>query len=148
MLADPRLTFRAMRVPQRLAALAIVALLAAPGTALAQSAGDNQYQDPFGNQGSGGGSGSGSGGSGGGGQSSGSQDSGSGSSGQSSGAQSNDTGSPQTSSSTGTDAQASQTTGGRQLPRTGGEPGLVALLGAGMTFGGVALRRRVRRPSA
>ena len=136
-----------MHVPQRLAALAIAALLAAPGTALAQSAGDNQYQDPFGNQGSGGGSGSsgsnsGSGSSGGG-QSGDSQGSGSGS------GQSADTGSSQTSSSTGTtDAQGSQTTAGRQLPRTGGEPGLVALLGAGMTFGGLALRRRVRRPSA
>jgi hypothetical protein len=139
-----------MHVPQRLAALAIAALLAAPGTALAQSAGDNQYQDPFGNQGSGGGSGSGSSGSNsgsgssGGGQSGDSQGSGSGSSGQSA-----DTGSSQTSPSTGTtDAQGSQTTAGRQLPRTGGEPGLVALLGAGMTFGGLALRRRVRRPSA
>ena len=38
-----------MHVPQRLTALAIAALLAAPGTALAQSAGDNQYQDPLGN---------------------------------------------------------------------------------------------------
>jgi hypothetical protein len=138
-----------MHVPQRLAALAIAALLAAPGTALAQSAGDNQYQDPFGNQGSGGGSGSGSSGSNsgsgssGGGQSGDSQGSGSGS------GQSADTGSSQTSSSTGTtDAQGSQTTASRQLPRTGGEPGLVALLGAGMTFGGLALRRRVRRPSA
>jgi LPXTG-motif cell wall-anchored protein len=138
-----------MHVPQRLAALAIAALLAAPGTALAQSAGDNQYQDPFGNQGSGGGSGSGSSGSNsgsgssGGGQSGDSQGSGSGS------GQSADTGSSQTSSSTGTtDAQGSQTTAGRQLPRTGAEPGLVALLGAGVTFGGLALRRRVRRPSA
>jgi hypothetical protein len=133
-----------MHVPQRLAALAIAALLAAPGTALAQSAGDNQYQDPFGNQGSGGGSGSsGSSGSSSGGQSGDSQGSGSGS------GQSADTGSSQTSSSTGTtDAQGSQTTASRQLPRTGGEPGLVALLGAGMTFGGLALRRRVRRPSA
>jgi len=32
---------------RRLAALAAAALLAAPGTALAQSAGDEQYQDPF-----------------------------------------------------------------------------------------------------
>src|ERR1700716_2806151 len=104
MLADPRLVFRAMHVPQRLAALAIAALLAAPGTALAQSAGDNQYQDPFGNQGSGGGSGSGSSGSNsgsgtsGGGQSGDTQGSGSGSgSGQSA-----DTGASQTSSSAGT----------------------------------------------
>jgi hypothetical protein len=139
-----------MHVPQRLAALAIAALLAAPGTALAQSAGDNQYQDPFGNQGSGGGSGS----SGSSGNNSGSGTSGGGQSGDSQGSgsgsgQSADTGSSQTSSSAGTtDAQGSQTTAGRQLPRTGGEPGLVALLGAGMTFGGLALRRRVRRPSA
>jgi hypothetical protein len=146
MLADRRLPFRAMHVPQRLAALAIAGLLAAPGTALAQSAGDNQYQDPFGSQGSGGGQSGGSQGSGGGsGQSGGDQSSGS----QSSSGQSSDGGSSQSSSSTGTtDAQTSQTTSSRELPRTGGEPGLIALMGAALTFGGVALRRRVRRPAA
>jgi LPXTG-motif cell wall-anchored protein len=127
-------------------ALAIAALLAAPGAALAQSAGDNQYQDPFGSQGSGGGQSGGSQGSGGGsGQSGGGQSSG----GQSSSGQSSDAGSSQSSSSTGTtDAQTSQSTSSRELPRTGGEPGLVALMGAALTLGGVALRRRVRRPAA
>jgi hypothetical protein len=144
--ADRRLPFGAMHVPRRVMALAIVALLAAPGTALAQSAGDNQYQDPFGSQGSGGGQSGGSQGSGGGsGQSGGDQSSGS----QSGSGQSSDGGSSQSSSSTGTtDAQTSQTTSSRELPRTGGEPGLVALLGAGLTLGGVALRQRVRRPAA
>jgi LPXTG-motif cell wall-anchored protein len=146
MLADRRLPFRAMHVPQRVMALAIAALLVAPGTALAQSAGDNQYQDPFGSQGGGGGQSGGSQGSGGGsGQSGGDQSSGS----QSSSGQSSDAGSSQSSSSTGTtDAQSSQTTSSRELPRTGGEPGLVALMGAALTLGGVALRRRVRRPAA
>jgi LPXTG-motif cell wall-anchored protein len=148
--ADRRLPFRAMHVPQRLTALAIAGLLAAPGTALAQSAGDNQYQDPFGSQGNGGGQSGGSQGSGGGsGQSSGDQSSGSqSSSGQSSSGQSSDGGSSVSSSTGTTDAQSSQTTSSRELPRTGGEPGLVALMGAALTLGGVALRRRIRRPAA
>ncbi len=33
--------------PRRIAALAVAALLAAPGAAGAQNAGDDQYQDPF-----------------------------------------------------------------------------------------------------
>ena len=37
-----------MPVRRRLAALAAAALLAAPAPALAQSAGDDQYEDPFG----------------------------------------------------------------------------------------------------
>ena len=131
--------------PKRLAVLVAALVLTVPGTALAQSAGDQQYSDPFANQG---GSGSGGGGGGGGGQSSGAQSSGSsGSAGQSSAGQGGETGSSATSA---TGASGTQTaTGGsaRELPRTGGEPGLLALVGAGLTLGGFGLRRWVRRPS-
>jgi hypothetical protein len=128
--------------PKPFAVLVVALVLAFPGTALAQSAGDQQYSDPFANQG-GGGSSSGGGG---GGQSSGAQSSGgSGSTGQSSAGQGGDTGSSATSATSGT--QTSTGGSARELPRTGGEPGLVALFGAGLTLGGFGLRRWVRRPS-
>ena len=45
-----------MQLRPRLAALAVAAFLVAPSAALAQSAGDQQYSDPFAGQGGGGGS--------------------------------------------------------------------------------------------
>jgi hypothetical protein len=129
------------------AALAVAVLLVTPSAALAQSAGDNQYQDPFaGQSGGGGGSsrgGGGGGGSGGGGQSNqANQGSSSSSGGQSSGG-----GSTQAAQSAGTTQSTTspQATPGKQLPRTGGEPGLVALLGSGLIVAGAGLRLRVRR---
>lgn len=123
---------------KRCAALLVALVLALPGTALAQGAGDNQYQDPFSGQGSGqGSSGSGSQGSGSQGSGSGSSSSGSSSSGSSSsrGGSSRSTGSPSTT------ASASQT-----LPATGGQPVTLGLLGAGLLLAGVGLRLRLRRP--
>ena len=120
------------------APFAALILALTPATVLAQSAGDDQYSDPFGdneqNQGSGGsgssGSSSGSGGSG-----------GSGSSGAA----------PSTSS--GSAAQAAPATAappaigtaaaeGGELPRTGLDAGLVAAIGAGLLGMGLVLRRR------
>jgi LPXTG-motif cell wall-anchored protein len=134
-----------MRLRPWSAALAVAALLVTPSAALAQSAGDNQYQDPFAGQSGGGGSSGGSGGSGGGGQSShASQGSGSSSGGQSSGGGSTLGQSAGTTQST----TSQQATPGPQLPRTGGEPSLVALLGAGLIVAGAGLRLRVRRSAA
>ena len=130
-----------MQLRPRLAALAVAAFLVAPSAALAQSAGDQQYSDPFAGQGGGGGSSQSSGSQGS--QGSGSQSSsGQSSSGQSSGGGSSEVG--QSSAATASDA-AAQGASSRQLPRTGGEPGLVALLGAGLVAGGAGLRLRVRR---
>jgi hypothetical protein len=128
-----------MRLRPWIAALAVAVLLVTPSAALAQSAGDNQYQDPF--------AGSGGGGSGGGGGKSRQANQGSGSS---SGGQSSGGGSAQAAQSAGTtqSATSQQATPGKQLPRTGGEPGLVALLGAGLIVAGAGLRLRVRRSAA
>ena len=121
-----------MQAIRRLAALAAVCALAVPSSAFAQSAGDNQYQDPLGgSQGSSGASqGSGSGSS----STTGSSSSGSSSSGQATGSAGSASGS------------ASASASGRQLPRTGGEPFTIALLGGGLLLAGVGLRLRVRRP--
>jgi hypothetical protein len=123
-------------VPKRFASLTLLLLLAAvalPALAAAQSAGDEQYADPFtrnqaqanpkngsgdGNQGSSGGN----------------------SSGQPSGAGTSGTNAPTTTASTPTAANAS----GRQLPRTGLDLRLFAVAGVWMVLGGVALRRVMR----
>jgi len=129
---------------RRSAALAacLVLILALPGTALAQGAGDNQYQDPLGSyQGSGSqkqaSSGSGS-------QGSSSQGAGSSSSGSSSSGSSSGTG-RLTGSTPGASTSASQAASGR-LPATGGEPLALGALGAGLLLAGVGLRLRLRRP--
>src|SRR2546423_15388451 len=116
-----------------LIAFAAALALALPASAIAQSAGDNQYQDPLatphhgssGSKRSSGGSGSAS--------QSPSQGSSSGSAAGTSG--SSGTGSQQ--SSSGTSAAA----GSGRLPRTGGHPGLGVLLGLALLTGGIGLRR-------
>ncbi|MDX6648181.1 MAG: hypothetical protein QOJ97_132 [Solirubrobacteraceae bacterium] len=123
-----------MLSPRRLAALITAATLAFPAGALAQGAGETQYSDPFQGQGGSGSSGSGSG-------SSSGSGSGSNASGTGSGSQLSTT--PPGSSQTG----ATRTATG-QLPNTGAEPGLLALLGAGFILTGAGLRVRVRRPLA
>jgi LPXTG-motif cell wall-anchored protein len=121
-----------MMSSRRIAALAAALSLALPAGALAQGAGDNQYQDPFAGEDSGSGSGSGSGGGGGGGG----------------GAEgTNGNGSLSDSPPSG-EQLASQSTSSGELPRTGADPGLVALLGAGLMLTGAGLRVRVRRPIA
>src|SRR5436189_6306906 len=106
---------------RRGAALVAGLVLALPGTALAQGAGDNQYQDPFGSDQGGGGSqqqassGSGS-------QGSGSSSSGSSSSGSSS----------SSAQLSGTPPGMNGATGTGTLPRTGGEPLPLAALGTGL----------------
>jgi hypothetical protein len=110
-----------MMPPRRIAALAAALSLALPAGALAQGAGDNQYQDPFAgeDQGSGGGGGA------------------EGTTGN--GSELSDT--PPSS-----ERQASQPSG--ELARTGADPGLLALLGAGLILTGAGMRVRVRRPLA
>jgi hypothetical protein len=117
-------------VSRRIAALAAALALFVPATAMAQSAGDDQYQDPFG------------------GDEEQSQDNGS---------QSPDT--PTSSGDTGTDTTTTtqtptapaetspataQTAQAAQLPRTGGDVVLPAVAGFWLLLGGVALRARVR----
>jgi hypothetical protein len=120
-----------MRPPRRIAALAAALSLALPAGALAQGAGDNQYQDPFAGEDSGSGSGSGGGGGGGGGAE--------GTSGN---------GSLSNSPPAGESLASQQSTSSGELARTGADPGLVALLGAGLILTGAGLRVRVRRPIA
>jgi LPXTG-motif cell wall-anchored protein len=143
----------------RLATLFCLLLLAFPGAALAQGAGDDQYQDPFGdtpvqddsgtsgsdddglsdtppNTGGGGGSGdSGSGGSGGG--------SGSGSGSGSSGAAGDDGAAAPASPAPEADEQPAG-----QLPNTGSDPRALLLLGLALVLTGVGLRLRTIDPDA
>ena len=119
-----------MMPPRRIAALAAALSLSLPAGALAQGAGDNQYQDPFAGEDSGSGGGSGSGSSGGG------------------GAEGTDNGTLSSSPPSGEQLASQQSTSSGELPRTGADPGLVALLGAGLILTGAGLRVRVRRPIA
>ena len=117
------------------------AVLALPSAAAAQSAGDQQYQDPFPASGGSGGS--------------------SGSSG-SSGSTQQTASSNSSSSGTGSDAgqlsagpppgSSSSTATGAQLPATGADVGLIAALGVGLLCTGLGLRLRMperqRTPAA
>jgi LPXTG-motif cell wall-anchored protein len=118
-----------MMPPRRIAALAAALSLSLPAGALAQGAGDNQYQDPFAGEDAGSGGGSGGGGGGG-----------------AEGTSGN--GSLSNSPPAGEQLASSQSTSSGELPRTGADPGLVALLGAGLILTGAGLRVRVRRPIA
>jgi len=118
---------------QTTAAIAIAASLALPGTALAQSAGDNQYVDPLAGQSSHHHS-----------TSSNSGTSGSGTS--SSTSASTSTGSSGSSGSSASGSSASGTAGssaanGRQLPRTGFELLIPIELGLALLLTGFTLRR-------
>ena len=113
-----------MTPSRRIAALAAALSLALPAGALAQGAGDNQYQDPFAgeDQGSGGGGGA---------------------------EGTTQSGSQLSSSPPASGQQASQQgAASGQLARTGADPGLVGLLGAGLILVGAGMRIRVRRPLA
>ncbi len=150
-----------MGVLRRIVPLLLAGLLAlAPASALAQGgAGDDQYQDPFGGSNdtpaqSGGGSSSGgsqSGSSQGSQGGSSSQGGGTSSSGQSSGSSGATEAPAQTSAPAtspapvdpGTAPTAAPAASG-QLPRTGLDVRLVALLGAGLLAAGVGLRLRLR----
>ena len=112
----------------RAVALATALALALPGAALAQSAGDDQYRDPFGEEGQ-------------------QQDQGGGdqtapnTSGQSAPAP---TPAPAPAPTT-TGAERAATVAGDTLPRTGLGAGIVAALGVVMLLGGFALRRAAGR---
>jgi LPXTG-motif cell wall-anchored protein len=115
--------------------LLAAALFALPASALAQSAGDDQYQDPLapsqGGSGGGGGGNGGGGGSGGGGGGGGSSESGADQNAQE--AQTADSG------------QATAAQAGDQLPHTGFPGGALVLGGVVLLGGGVALRRAAVR---
>ena len=141
-----------MTKTKRLTALVLSLALALPGAALAQSAGDDQYVDPFEQspEGSGGNSGGGGGGGGGsqGNQGSNSQGSqGGGSQGTQSG--SGTAGAGSDSGTAGAAAQGAVGTSGSEagsgsgnLPRTGFPAAVLALIGAVLLAGGATLRRR------
>jgi hypothetical protein len=129
-------------------------VLALPGTALAQGAGDDQYQDPFGDEAAQQQGGSGSGG--GGGEAQTAQDgglsdeppvSGAGDSGSDSAGQAGATTTPaapeQPAPATGA---AEQATG--QLPNTGSDPRALLLCGLAFVLIGVGLRLRTIDPHA
>ena len=129
----------------RLATLLAALLLAFPGAAFAQGAGDDQYQDPFGDEPSQSDSGSGSDSDGGlseepptSGGGSGSGSSGSGSSGSGSG----------TAPTTGAETPATAAEASGQLPNTGSEPLLLMGLGFAFVLTGVGLRLRTIDPDA
>lgn len=125
----------------RLTAAALCALaFAAPSAAFAQSAGDQQYQDPLGSGSNGGSQGGGSGG----GSPSGG---GSGSGGGTSGAQSTPS-APSGGSTSPASAAASPTASGSaspagEIPRTGGEPIIIAAFGAAFVLVGAGTRLAV-----
>ena len=118
-----------------LALLACDILVAVPSSALAQSAGDDQYSDPLGSNPS--------------------ADSGNSGSGSKQPSQSQSPAPPAAPSSSGTSGTTGSGTssggskgsgsratasGRHELPRTGGEPGLIAALGAGLLLTGAGVR--------
>jgi hypothetical protein len=114
----------------RLAALLAALALLAPASAFAQSAGDEQYQDPFGGDDQ---------------QQSSSGDQGSSSGSAGTTAQATPTPAPvPTAAPTATAAQQSVPAAVQQLPRTGGDPVTPAVAGFWLVLGGVALRARLR----
>jgi hypothetical protein len=118
-----------MSVRRVTASLVAALALAAPASALAQGAGDEQYSDPFGTQQGDSGSGGGSSPSNGGG------------SGQAPAPAPAPASAPAPSGASAPTSSAPEASG---LPRTGADAALVALLGCGLVLTGVGLRLRVR----
>jgi hypothetical protein len=126
------------RRPHRIACLLAAVTLALPGAAWGQSAGDEQYEDPFApepGQSDGGGSS----------QDDGGGSSGGGSSGGGGAEQSVPAAQPETAPAP-TTVQAAPN-GEQQLPRTGADAGLLALGGTLLLASGVALRVRLSEPA-
>jgi hypothetical protein len=151
----PRIELLFPLVP-RLATLTAALVLALPGAAMAQGAGDDQYQDPFGEEAAQQQGGSGSGGGGGEAQSaqggglsdeppvSGSSGSGSGSdSAGQAGATTTPAAPEQPAPATGAAEQATD-----QLPNTGSDPRALLLCGLAFVLIGVGLRLRTIDPDA
>ena len=133
---------------RRFVTLLAALTLAVPGTAFAQGAGDDQYQDPFGDEPSQS-DGAGSGGDGGG-LSDSPPVTGGGSSGSSSGggSSSGSGASGAGASETATQTPAATAQASSQLPQTGSEPLLLMGLGAAFVLTGVGLRLRTIDPNA
>jgi hypothetical protein len=113
----------------RLAALLVALALLAPASAFAQSAGDEQYADPFGdNQ-----------------EQSNDQGSTPSTAPPTTSAQAAPTATPAPATSAPTATTAQAPPAGAQLPRTGGDPITPAVAGFWLLLGGVALRARVRQ---
>jgi hypothetical protein len=132
-----------MRTIRGLLALAFVVALAFPATVMAQSAGDEQYTDPFQGQNGGGGNGGGRG-----------DDTQAGNSGETQGGEvpsggdtsSGATGTTEsgttTGSTTGSTTASAAGSVSPTLPVTGGPATMLAAIGAGFLLAGLALRRR------
>jgi hypothetical protein len=125
----------------RLATLVAVLLFAFPAAAFAQGAGDDQYQDPFGDQpsqssGSGGGSTT--------------TDSGLSTSPPVAGAGSSGSGSSGSSAPSAPPVQTpvAGASASRDLPRTGSEPLVIMMLGLAFLLTGIGLRLRTIDPDA
>jgi LPXTG-motif cell wall-anchored protein len=117
------------------APIAALTLALTPTTALAQSAGDEQYEDPFSDEQSQSSSGSGSSGSGGSGTA--------GASASGSAAQATpSTAAPPAAAPAAAASAGTAAAEGGELPRTGLDAGLVAAIGAGLLGMGLVLRRR------
>jgi LPXTG-motif cell wall-anchored protein len=112
----------------RIACLLAAIALAVPAGAWAQSAGDDQYQDPFAPE-------SGQ-----------TEDSGNGSDGSSETPAAQPTPEPATPPAP-APAPAAPAANVQQLPRTGADEGLVALAGTVLLVSGLALRRRTGSPA-
>ena len=135
---------------RRLALFAVLALVAMPSSALAQSAGDDQYSNPVpqteapSSNGSGGGSGSSGSGSSGSGSGSGAGAGAQAGAGTTAGTSSSGQTSPQSStsdSSGSTSSESGSNDSGETLPRTGLPIGVLAALGLLLTVSGRRLRR-------
>ena len=126
-----------MLIRRTAAALACALLLGAPATAIAQSAGDNQYFDPVGPDDGGNGS-----------NSNGGDSSGSGTAPTPAPAPTTPSGTNSAGTAPATTAPATAQEGTAaapgELPRTGGDPLPFAVAGFWLLLGGVALRARVR----
>ena len=126
------------RKGHRIAAALAAGALALPGAAWGQSAGDDQYEDPFApepGQTEDGGSGSGSG-------------SGSGTADDDSSGGGAVQPAPTPEAAPAAPAAAATTTAqAEQLPRTGADAGLLALAGTLLLAGGVAIRVRLSEPA-
>jgi LPXTG-motif cell wall-anchored protein len=125
-----------MRMTKRLVLLLATLLIAVPtvvvpAVALGQSAGDDQYVDPFQNNGNGNDNGGGNG--------NGNSNSGSQTDNTSASQQTSQT--PTTTSDTAAASAQSSTSAGGTLPRTGEDMGGVVLMGVVLLGGGYALRR-------
>ena len=113
-------------IRRRLAVLAAAGLLAAPAPALGQSAGDEQYEDPFAGE---------------------NQSQGGGSQEPAAPASPEPTAPPAPAAESASSGQGTEPAAQTELPYTGADAGAVLLAGSLLLAGGIALRVRLRERS-